>query len=147
MEEAGLHQSAGRITVSGAERGLGPAEASIAALEQDLSRSPFHAPEAHRLSELGLGERELAAAESRGRLVRLAEGLVLLPSAPARAMRELAALEQPFTLSAARKALGTTRRVAVPPAGAPGLPGLDAPRRLLTARSGPLSTRRTQLSR
>ncbi|MCW2679247.1 MAG: translation elongation factor, partial [Frankiales bacterium] len=33
---------------------------------------------------------------------------------PARAMRVLAALPQPFTLSAARQALGTTRRVAVP---------------------------------
>jgi selenocysteine-specific elongation factor len=40
--------------------------------------------------------------------------VVLLPDGPARAMRVLAALPQPFTLSAARQALGTTRRVAVP---------------------------------
>jgi selenocysteine-specific elongation factor len=40
--------------------------------------------------------------------------VVLLPDGPARAMRVLSSLEQPFTLSAARQALGTTRRVAVP---------------------------------
>jgi selenocysteine-specific elongation factor len=40
--------------------------------------------------------------------------VVLLPDGPARAMRALAQLPQPFTLSAARVALGTTRRVAVP---------------------------------
>ncbi|WP_407716919.1 SelB domain-containing protein [Janibacter hoylei] len=39
---------------------------------------------------------------------------MLLPDGPARAMRVLAGLEQPFTLSAARQALSTTRRVAVP---------------------------------
>ncbi len=36
------------------------------------------------------------------------------PTDPARAMRVLAGLPQPFTLSQARQALGTTRRVAVP---------------------------------
>ena len=40
--------------------------------------------------------------------------IVLLPDAPARAMRELAALPQPFTTSDARQALGTTRRVVIP---------------------------------
>ena len=40
--------------------------------------------------------------------------LVLLPTAPALAMRELARLPQPFTVSQARQALGTSRRVAVP---------------------------------
>jgi selenocysteine-specific elongation factor len=44
----------------------------------------------------------------------LPDEVVLLPDAPARAMRVLAALPQPFTLSEARQALGTTRRVAVP---------------------------------
>ncbi|MCY7365049.1 MAG: SelB C-terminal domain-containing protein, partial [Frankiaceae bacterium] len=63
---------------------------------------------------LRLGPRELAAAERAGRLLRLADDVVLLTDGPARAMRVLAALPQPFTLSAARQALGTTRRVAVP---------------------------------
>jgi selenocysteine-specific elongation factor len=39
---------------------------------------------------------------------------VLLPTAPAEAMRRLASLEQPFTTSGARRALDTTRRVAIP---------------------------------
>jgi selenocysteine-specific elongation factor len=39
---------------------------------------------------------------------------VLLPDAPARAMRVLAGLEQPFTTSDARRALDTTRRVVIP---------------------------------
>ncbi len=39
---------------------------------------------------------------------------MLLPGAPDDAVRVLAGLPQPFTLSAARQALGTTRRVAVP---------------------------------
>ena len=66
------------------------------------------------LTELGLGPKELAAAERAGRLLRLKQGIVLLPSAPEEARRRLSELEQPFTLSAARKALGTTRRVAIP---------------------------------
>ena len=57
---------------------------------------------------------ELAAAARLGRLLRLPDDVVLLPSGPAQAMRLLAGLEQPFTLSAARQTLGTTRRVAVP---------------------------------
>ena len=55
-----------------------------------------------------------AAAERAGRLLRLQHSIVLLPSAPEEARRNLAELEQPFTLSAARRALGTTRRVAIP---------------------------------
>jgi selenocysteine-specific elongation factor len=40
--------------------------------------------------------------------------IALLPSAPVVAADQLRGLPQPFTLSAARQALGTTRRVAVP---------------------------------
>lgn len=94
--------------------GLGPAEAGVAALEERLREAPFFAPERGDLDDLGLGPAELAAAARLGRLLRLADGVVLLPSGPARAMRLLSGLEQPFTLSAARQALGTTRRVAVP---------------------------------
>jgi selenocysteine-specific elongation factor len=46
--------------------------------------------------------------------MRLRDGVVLLPTAPALAMRTLAGLAQPFTTSEARQALGTTRRIAVP---------------------------------
>lgn len=94
--------------------GLGPAEAGVAALEERLREAPFIAPERGDLDDLGLGPAELAAAARLGRLLRLPDDVVLLPSGPARAMRLLSGLKQPFTLSAARQALGTTRRVAVP---------------------------------
>jgi selenocysteine-specific elongation factor len=114
VREAGLEIRAGFITLPGQRRDLGAAEAGIAALEKRLELAPFAAPEAHDLNTLGLGARELAAAERSGRLLRLGDGVVLMPRAPALAMRELAALPQPFTTSEARKALGTTRRVAIP---------------------------------
>jgi selenocysteine-specific elongation factor len=47
-------------------------------------------------------------------LLRIADGVVLLPDAGTLAIERLAALPQPFTVSEARQALGTTRRVAVP---------------------------------
>ncbi|TWD16046.1 selenocysteine-specific translation elongation factor [Marihabitans asiaticum] len=93
---------------------LGPAEDGLRTLLTRLTSSPFAAPEADDLAELALGPRELAAAARQGRLLRLPGEVVLLPDGPARAMRVLAGLEQPFTVSTAREALGTTRRVAVP---------------------------------
>lgn len=66
------------------------------------------------LAAWGLGPRELAAATATGRIVRLPGDIVLLSDGPARALRVLAAIPQPFTTSEARQALGTTRRVAVP---------------------------------
>ncbi len=115
---AGLEQAAGRVRRPGSTRSLGPAEAGVAQVEARLAADPFAAPEEHELQALGLGPREVAAAASAGRLLRLRTSsdsdLVLLPDGPARAMRVLAGLPQPFTLSQARTALGTTRRVAVP---------------------------------
>lgn len=93
---------------------LGPAEKGVAELERRLRDEPFAAPEAEDLKDLGLGAKELAAAERAGRLLRLQGGVVLLPSAPREAQAVVSKLEQPFTLSAARKALETTRRVAIP---------------------------------
>ena len=111
---AGLEAVAGRLRRQGAVSTLGVAEQGIAELERRLSADPLAAPEALALAALGLGTRELAAAERAGRLLRLGENVIVLPDGPARAMRVLAALPQPFTLSQARIALGTTRRVAVP---------------------------------
>ena len=110
---AGLSVTDGRVHDPSAG-GLGPAETAVAALERRLRRTPFVAPERGDLTDLGLGAAELAAAERLGRVIRLPDDVVLLPDGPARAMRVLVTLEQPFTLSAARQALGTTRRVAVP---------------------------------
>ena len=111
---AGLTSTGGRLHRPGRVVSLGAAEPAVAAVEARLAADPVDAPEVPELRAYGLGARELAAAERAGRLLRLADDVVLLPDGPARAMRVLAALEQPFTLSQARQALGTTRRVAVP---------------------------------
>ncbi|WP_114905514.1 SelB C-terminal domain-containing protein [Ornithinimicrobium murale] len=110
---AGLRVAGGRVHAPGSD-GLGAAEAAVARVETRLREDPFAAPDRDELADLGLGATELAAAARTGRLLRLTGDVVLLPDGPARAMRELVTLEQPFTLSAARQALGTTRRVAVP---------------------------------
>jgi selenocysteine-specific elongation factor len=112
--DAGLESVGGHIRMPGTRDDLGGAEAAVGELEARLRAQPFQAPEADDLSALHLGARELAAAERAGRLLRLRDGVVLLPTAPALAMRELARLEQPFTTSQARQALDTTRRVAIP---------------------------------
>lgn len=91
-----------------------PLRAALDAVRRDLERAPFRAPEADRLTELGLTRRALAAAVAAGALLRVSDGIVLLPGADARAAAVLRRLPQPFTLSEARRALDTTRRVAVP---------------------------------
>lgn len=114
IADAGLETTGGYVAEPGRTPDLGAAEEPLAALERRLAERPFAAPEADDLAALGLTARELAAAERTGRLIRLAGGVVLLPTAPALAMRTLAGLSQPFTTSGARQALGTTRRVVIP---------------------------------
>jgi selenocysteine-specific elongation factor len=112
---AGLRVVDGRLThahAAGPE--LAAIEPALEELERRLTKEPFAAPERNDLRALQLGRRELAAAERAGRLLRLAEDLVLLPDAPTLALAELRRLTQPFTASAARQALGTTRRVVIP---------------------------------
>ncbi|HEU5480272.1 MAG TPA: SelB C-terminal domain-containing protein, partial [Candidatus Tumulicola sp.] len=87
---------------------------AIGQIRSRLEGNPFAAPETTELSSLGLGPRELAAAERAGLLWRVSPSIVLRPDAPEVAVRKLAALAQPFTVSQAREALDTTRRVAVP---------------------------------
>jgi selenocysteine-specific elongation factor len=104
----------GRVAAAAAG-GLPPAvQKALEELRADLRRAPFQAPEAARLSALGLGPRQLASLIRSGELLRVADGIVLLPGADDRAVEVLAALGPEFTLSAARQALDTTRRVAVP---------------------------------
>jgi selenocysteine-specific elongation factor len=91
-----------------------PAELAEAVGKAFDGRSPFAAPEAYDLAALGLGARQLAAAVRAGLLVQLAPQVVLRADAVEDAARRLAGIDQPFTLSEARRALGTTRRVAVP---------------------------------
>ena len=95
--------------------GLPPTvRAALQELRTDLQRRPFDAPEAARLAALGLGPRQLASLVRNGELLRVADGVVLLPGADDRAVEVLATLGPEFTLSTARQALGTSRRVAVP---------------------------------
>ncbi len=89
-------------------------ETALGTVEKSLAVAPFRAPEADELTALGLGTRELAAAVRAGRLTKIADGIVLGPDAFGRAATILAELPAPFTVSAARRALGTSRRVAVP---------------------------------
>lgn len=111
---AKVEQADGVLRLPGHKVDLGTAEASVAKLEAWLADDPFAAPEADELQELRLGAKQLAAAENAGRLLRLGQGILLLPGAPQEAKKRIAQLEQPFTLSAVRKALSTTRRVAIP---------------------------------
>ncbi|MDQ1668991.1 MAG: selenocysteine-specific elongation factor [Actinomycetota bacterium] len=83
-------------------------------LRTDLGEHPFAAPGATRLRGLGLGRRELAAAARAGELLVLDDGIVLLPDAPQRARESLSGLPPTFTVSQARQAWQTTRRVALP---------------------------------
>ncbi|MFC5289616.1 selenocysteine-specific translation elongation factor [Actinokineospora guangxiensis] len=113
LTAAGLAVSGGLVRAGG--DGLPDALAAVVAvLEERWAAAPFAAPEADDLAALGLGQKELAAAERAGRLVRLSPSVVLPADAPATAASLLAALPAPFTVSAARSALGATRRVAVP---------------------------------
>jgi selenocysteine-specific elongation factor len=111
---AALVVRGGRVTTGRPDRGLPPAIArAVEQIGRDLTGRPFAAPEANRLAELGLGRREVAVAVKAGALMRAGD-VVLLPGAVDLAVGVLAALPQPFTLSSARQALNTTRRVAVP---------------------------------
>ncbi|GAA2355293.1 selenocysteine-specific translation elongation factor [Nonomuraea africana] len=104
---------AGRILPAG--RSLPPPIAeAVAELAAELAERPFHAPTAERLAELGLTGKALAAALRAGALTSIGKNVVLLPDALDRAAEMLARLPSPFTVSDARVALDTSRRVAVP---------------------------------
>ncbi|MEH3140704.1 MAG: SelB C-terminal domain-containing protein [Mycobacterium kyogaense] len=89
-------------------------EKAVSTLEEWLAAEPFRAPDADELAELHLGPKELAAAVRAGRLVKIADGVVLGPQAYQRAAEILEGVPQPFTVADAKRALDTTRRVAVP---------------------------------
>ena len=111
----GVTVTGGLLTMLAMPDQLPPAlTAAVSALLADLADRPFDAPEAARLAELGLGNRDLAAAARHGALLRLADHVVLGPDAAERATAILAGLDQPFTTSQARVALGSTRRTVIP---------------------------------
>jgi selenocysteine-specific elongation factor len=103
----------GRVVQATAD--LPPAvQRAVDAIRARLAADPFAAPEAGDLAAAGLGVRELAAAVRSGQLVRIADAVYLAPGIADEARARLAAIPQPFTLSQARQAWGTSRRVAVP---------------------------------
>ncbi|WP_222193256.1 selenocysteine-specific translation elongation factor [Modestobacter italicus] len=103
----------GRV-VAGAAALPPDVQRAVDGIRARLAAAPFAAPEAGDLVAAGLGPRELAAAVRDGQLVRIADGIYLAPGVAEQARARLAALPQPFTLSEARRAWDTTRRVAVP---------------------------------
>ncbi|MGW3890104.1 selenocysteine-specific translation elongation factor [Micromonospora chokoriensis] len=109
-----LRIHAGRVGTASVDALPEPVARAVRRIRAEYGDRPFRAPEADRLVDLGLGPREIGAAVRAGALLRLADNVVLLPDALDGAVRVLAGLPQPFTLSAARQALDTTRRVAVP---------------------------------
>jgi selenocysteine-specific elongation factor len=112
---AGLHVVDGRVVRPGAARAnpqdLHP---GIRTLVARLADAPFAAPERDELAALGLGPRQLAAAEKAGLLLRVGPDLAVAPDAAERAVALLIGLTQPFTTSTARQTLGVTRRIAIP---------------------------------
>jgi selenocysteine-specific elongation factor len=102
------------LTQAGPDALPGAVSRAVRTLRADLAASPFRAPEAGRLRELGLDRKMLAAAERSGLLLRIGPQIVLAPGADAAAAEVLATLPQPFTTAQARQALDTTRRVAIP---------------------------------
>jgi selenocysteine-specific elongation factor len=89
-------------------------ESALGELTERLRKQPFAAADGPELAAAGLTERHLAAAARAGRLLRVATGVYLLADAAQEAVRRLREIPQPFTMSEARQALGTTRRVALP---------------------------------
>jgi selenocysteine-specific elongation factor len=103
----------GRVVDGSAD--LPPAvQRAVDGIRTRLAGDPFAAPEAGELSAAGLGARELAAAVRSGQLVRITDGVYLAPGIAEQARARLTTVAQPFTLSQARQAWGTSRRVAVP---------------------------------
>ncbi len=110
-----IAEDRGRLRPRGARPSLrADVESSIEQVSALLEQHPFNAPEQSQLVAMRLGPQQLGAAASAGAILRLPGDIVLLPNAPLKAAAVLRGLPQPFTLSAARQALTTTRRVAVP---------------------------------
>jgi selenocysteine-specific elongation factor len=110
--DAPVRRVAGRLVV---DTGLpGPVREALDVLRSDLGATPFRAPDAERLAELGLDRAALVRLSRAGELLVVGDGVALLPGTDDAAVTRLAGLAQPFTTSEARQALGTSRRVVLP---------------------------------
>jgi selenocysteine-specific elongation factor len=104
-----LRIAGGRVRLAGADESV-PAELDrlLAVLETD----PFAAPDSAAVQAIGADV--LAHGARAGLLLHLGGGVYVAPAAVPQAARLLADLPQPFTVSEARGALGSSRRVVVP---------------------------------
>ncbi len=110
-----LESSGGLVRRAGAAPGFTDGQSdALSQVARRLAETPYAAPAAADLDSLGLTATVLATAVRHGMLLALTDGIYLLPDAVESALPTLAALPQPFSMSQARQALGTTRRVAVP---------------------------------
>jgi selenocysteine-specific elongation factor len=115
QDSPGVTSDADGVHHTGATATFSPSdEAALAGIAERLEAAPFAAPESAELGALGLTPQHLAAAVNARRLLSVGNGIYLLPDGPEEAIRLIRELPQPFTMSAARQVLGTTRRVAVP---------------------------------
>ncbi|WP_027659544.1 selenocysteine-specific translation elongation factor [Salinispora fenicalii] len=115
ITDAGLVLDSGGVRRKDAKTHFpAPVRRAIDEIHARLREDPFAAPSAEELTRHRLSRQHLAAAVNAGLLCRLAPDVYLLPDAPAEAARRLASIEQPFTVSQARTAWGTSRRVALP---------------------------------
>ncbi len=125
--QQGLQVTGGRVAAA-RQQVLPPAvQAALDAVTPRLLADPFDAPDANELAAAGFSPQVLGAAVRLGVVLRLTGTtgpVVLLPDAPERAIGLLRELVSPFTVSEARAALATSRRIAVPL-----LEHLDATRR------------------
>jgi selenocysteine-specific elongation factor len=131
----GIETRAGSVTRAGRAE---PLPVEVEPILARLAGQPLAAPDADEVRTVG--RVALGRAVRAGALLHLGGGIYVAPAAPAIATADLAAVEQPFTVSAAARTLGVSRRVAVPL-----LEHLDAARmtrklpdgtRLLVAREG-----------
>ena len=113
LDGSGLEVTDGRARQPGAPLPT-RVDKAVRTVEEWLANDSFRAPDADELADLKLGPKELAAAIRSGRLTKIADGVVLGPDVFDRAAETLKTLAQPFTVAEAKRALGTTRRVAVP---------------------------------
>jgi len=109
-----LRVEAGRVRLDDADDVPPAVRSAVDRLRDRLADEPFAAPAADELAGLGLDAGVLAAAARAGLVLRPGPGVVLLAGADDVAVERLAGLPEPFTVSEARRRLGTSRRVVLP---------------------------------
>jgi selenocysteine-specific elongation factor len=115
VEAAGLAERQGILRPAGRGVELPPVLATrLAPVLDRLGADPLDAPDADQLRSLGLGSRELGAAAAAGAVLRLPGDIVVGADAAQAARNRLTGVPAPFSVAEAKKALGVSRRVAVP---------------------------------